>query len=367
MFLCQNGIFGLKKAQAQAFYHTVITTKTAKSLLCSTFMNNSNNKLRIISHFVIVYMILALGWWTYLHHQKNRIIYQKELQILALESNKPISELRDTEAYRRTQQEYKRQERMIIGEGIVIILSLLLAIWFIYNSYRREVATANMKRNFLLSISHELKSPIASLKIALDTLLRPQLTAKQRSTLLTNSRYDLERLNKLIRNLLFSARVDAQYQPYPEAIDVREAVRQCTRSIAQTYPDYNIKIKIPDAIVIYADRDGFDSIVNNLIDNAIKYSPEHKSIDIEFFQKNDVATLRVIDKGIGVTAPERKKIFDRFYRVGSEDTRTTKGTGLGLYIVRKISEAHGWQYGYQSNKPQGSIFWIKIKINKPDL
>ncbi len=318
------------------------------------------NKIRVFSYLVIAYMLLAMGWWTYLHHKKNRTIFEKEVELRSLVLGREYEEFVTSADYEELRQQFLRQERMIIGEGLFIMLSLFLAGWFVYRGFRQEVETANLKRNFLLSISHELKSPIASLKMALTTLNASSLTEVQRKTLTTNSINDLDRLEQMVHNLLLSARVESNYKPYLESIDLKAELERIVQSYRLRFTDLELHFELSETIFIDADRQGLCSIIYNLVDNAIKYSLDQKRVDIEVESLDDSVILRIKDQGIGLAEAEAKKIFDRFYRVGSEDTRTTQGTGLGLYIVKEISKAHGWSYGYKANLPQGSIFWITI-------
>ena len=123
-----------------------------------------------------------------------------------------------------------------------------------------------------------------------------------------------------------------------------------------------IQSNIQDNIYLMSDEVMMQILLNNLLDNAIKYSPKEKSISVDLLQKNNQIFLIVKDEGIGITDIEKKKIFDKFYRSGSETTRKTKGTGLGLYLCKKIVKNHRGKIEVASNEPCGSIFTIKFDI-----
>ena len=129
---------------------------------------------------------------------------------------------------------------MILGEGLVFIISLFLGMWFIYRGYRKQIETAEEKRNFLLSITHELKSPLASLKIATETLTKRALNENQQKMLMDNSRHDIDRLQKLVENLLLAAKVESNYEPAFDTINLTQEIRHCIDQFKSKYPKTDI-------------------------------------------------------------------------------------------------------------------------------
>ncbi|MEY4259844.1 MAG: hypothetical protein RL656_817, partial [Bacteroidota bacterium] len=259
---------------------------------------------------------------------------------------------------------YKRQEWMILGEASVFVLSLLIGIVFINRGYHKEILAAKQSSNFLLSITHELKSPIASIRLGFETLQRKKLSEEQSLVLLKNGINDTDRLNNLVSDLLLSARLESTYQLNTELFSIEILIDECVQLLKQKFPSVIIKVNlIQEMPEILADYSAIRSVIINLLENAVKYSDSVPEINIGLTSNNERCNLEISDKGIGIDQSERKKIFEKFYRVGNEDQRKTKGTGLGLYIVDQIVRAHNGSITVSSNQPQGTIFNVFLPFN----
>jgi len=265
-----------------------------------------------------------------------------------------------TKNYLELTKKYQRQEWMIFGEASVFIISLVIGIWLINRGYNKEIEIAHQRRNFLLSITHELKSPIASIRLVLETFLKRKLKPEQFERFGKNAIKDSERLNELVNNLLFAAKLETAYQPHLQPIHLDELTTDLVDSLSEKFPNVIFTKNIQNEISSFeGDQNGMVSIITNLIENAVKYNfTEHPKIEINLVDQNEKITLEISDNGIGISDKEKKKIFERFYRVGNEDTRTTKGTGLGLYIVSQIVKAHQGKITVANNHPKGTIFKI---------
>jgi signal transduction histidine kinase len=301
-------------------------------------------------------MALALGWWTILLYQKVSNSY--EIQTSVLDKSAPSY----AEDLAQHAQEYQRELVMIIGEGIVFVIILGLGLYLINRAYHKEIEVAYQKRNFLLSITHELKSPLAGIKLAFETLKKHKLEKNKEIELIDAAIDENNRLNKLVNNLLLAAKVEKEYFVEKELIHFNAVIEEVIESYQFKYPDFKFKFIPSELPAILFDREGVYSIIHNLIDNSIKYSIDKKEIEISTRMHNHNIELQVADQGIGIPENEHNHVFEQFYRVGSEDTRTAIGTGLGLYIVQKIVRAHKGIIQIFSNKPNGSIFKIKLPI-----
>ena len=171
-------------------------------------------------------------------------------------------------------------------------------------------------------------------------------------------------MNELVNNLLLAAKLEAAYQPQLEPISFSELVEDITDGMIEKFANVTFSKKIQSEVSqIQGDKLGLVSVVTNLIENAVKYNTtEHPKIEISLEENNGQLVFQVADNGIGISEKEKKKIFERFYRVGNEDTRSTKGTGLGLYIVRQIVKAHQGKITVLDNSPSGTIFKIIFPI-----
>jgi signal transduction histidine kinase len=307
-------------------------------------------------------MLLAFSWWTVLLHTKNRDAFLAKNELLKL-SLIAKNEIKNEEDFLKNsfhielRDAYKRQEWMILGEASVFVLSLLIGIVFINRGYHKEILAAKQSSNFLLSITHELKSPIASIRLGFETLQRKKLSEEQSHVLLKNGINDTDRLNNLVSDLLLSARLESTYQLNTELFSLEILIDECVQLLKQKFPSAIIKVNLIKEIPeILADYSAIRSVIINLLENAVKYSDSVPEIIIGLTSNNERCNIEISDKGIGIDQSERKKIFEKFYRVGNEDQRKTKGTGLGLYIVDQIVRAHNGSITVSSNQPKGTIF-----------
>jgi len=325
-----------------------------------------NVRLRLFSNLVILYMLLALGWWSFLLFTKNRdaFIAKAELQKLVMIANQEIANdaaFLQTPIYQDYLRKYNRQEWMIMGEALVFAIILVIGIWFINRGYNQQVQAAQQSRNFLLSITHELKSPLASIQLVLETLQKRQLKEDQIKKLSKNALKDTNRLTTLVNDLLLAARVETAYQPHVETLRLDQLLETLIEKMKQFHPSAHFEFRQnQEEIFLEGDRTGITSVALNLLENAVKYSSAQPAIITTLHQKQNTIWIEFSDNGIGIPDPEKLKVFNRFYRIGNEDTRQTKGTGLGLYIVHQIIKAHEGTISIKDNVPKGTIFTITL-------
>jgi len=251
---------------------------------------------------------------------------------------------------------------MIMGEGSIFIVVFFVGAYSLHRSINRERKLQEQKKNFLLSVTHELKSPLASIKILLQTIQKRDLTREQILNFIGKSLNDIDRLDDMVENMLLASKIDNRSYTFPkdkfslsvlvDSIVNRLQITKCEGT--QQIIDAEIEPKIE----ITGDKFALTSVVTNLIENAIKYSGPCETVDVKLFSKDDKIFLEVADHGIGIADHEKNRIFDKFYRVGSEDTRNTKGTGLGLYIVKEVLDKHQASIKVRDNRPAGSIFEV---------
>lgn len=328
-------------------------------------------RLRLLSYLVIAYMLVAFSWWSVLLYVKNRDAFQAKSEYLQLvmAAENAVQNRQDflqSPEYKDLQAKYKRQEWMIFGEAAVFIISLVIGVYMINRGYNKEMVAAQQRRNFLLSITHELKSPIASIRLVLETLLKRQLKKEQIVHFGQNALKETDRLNDLVNNLLLAAKIETAYQPHLEIIEINEFFKDLCARMQSKFPKAQIHFhsKLPDTY-IRGDELALTSIGVNLIENGIKYNLENPIINIQLSTQAQKIILEFSDNGIGISEEEKKKIFQQFYRIGSEDTRKTKGTGLGLYIVAQMVKAFNGKISVLDNKPQGTLFRIEWPQEAP--
>jgi K+-sensing histidine kinase KdpD len=251
---------------------------------------------------------------------------------------------------------------MIFGEGSVFLVLLVLGIIRTRNSFNKEAALATQQKNFLLSVTHELKSPLASVRLQLETIQKRTLTKEKQDEVLSNAIEDTDRLNALVENILFAARIDNHsYVINKEKGNLSDEVKGLSEKAAVGFARHHqLVMDISINTITSFDKMGFHSVFINLLENAVKYSPTGTEIKVSMKKNNDSVLLSVADHGPGIPNEEKENVFGRFYRIGNEETRSTKGTGLGLYIIRSLVEEQGWSIKILDNNPNGSIFEITI-------
>jgi two-component system phosphate regulon sensor histidine kinase PhoR len=325
---------------------------------------NSKGKSRPLFWFylLVVYIMIQFIWWSYLMVQLNNEIYHLKTQVNLLQGESPDEIIANGNALTAR---LKARWVMIASEGSVFIALLLLGIFQIRKTFKKEAALAQQQNNFLLSVTHELKSPIASAKLQLQTLEKRDLDRTKQKEIIANAISDTERLNNLVENILLAAKIEnSVYTLYKEEVDLSHYITEgLTQSIASFHYKRKINLQIEPGIRMHIDRTSFPSIVLNLFENAVKYSAEHSTIVVTLKTQGSKIILSISDEGIGIDNKEKAFIFQKFYRVGNEETRKTKGTGLGLYITDYLVKQHGGSISVKNNLPQGSIFEVSFNAS----
>lgn len=324
------------------------------------------NKIKFNSKGLIIvlfgYIIAQFLWWeVLLVRQNNQLIYERQ-KLLEVSISDEVS-LKNEIVF--LHEKKFQKTLMIVGEGTIFLLLLLYGINLIRKANKRENDLLNQKNNFLLSITHELKTPLATTKLQLQTLKKHQLSPEKQQELINTAINENERLNVLIDNVLLATRMQQnEYVLSKENVNLSEFV---TSLIATTYAREleagKLKLDVQSNVTYHIDKIAFPSIITNLIDNAFKYSTEELLVSFELIQKQDQIIIRVSDRGIGVKDEEKQQIFEQFYRSGNEEIRRTKGTGLGLFIVKYLVEQHAGVIDIKDNKPQGSVFEVRFKAS----
>jgi len=326
-------------------------------------MNSPTKKSRPLFWFYILvgYVILQFVWWSYLMVDHNNEIYYLKTELNLLKG-----ETLDEVVLKGNELNEKLHKRwiMISGEGIVFIGVLLLGIFQIRKTFKREAELSQQQQNFLLSVTHELKSPIASTKLQLQTLQKHELNREKQKEILANAINDTDRLNNLVENMLLAAKIEnSVYLLHKEKYNLSEYITEGMNQTIQSFQyKQKVELNIEPNIYMDIDRTNFPSIILNLFENAVKYSPEDSTIVVSLKKQNQKIILSVADQGIGISDKEKETIFQRFYRSGSEETRKTKGTGLGLYIVDYLVKQHNGTITVKNNTPKGSIFEVVFNI-----
>ncbi len=308
---------------------------------------------------LVGYVVLQFLWWEVLLVRQSDNIISLKQNIAALSSSDDKIILRDIADL---QKKKNARVYMIVGEGTVFLLILLFGVYQVRKSIKRESELANQKSNFILSVSHELKTPIAATKLQLQTLIKHDLERDKQKELLNNALNENNRLHKLVDNVLMANQIENNnLSIQKENINLSELIETTVkRYFSEQIEKKNIVLNIEPDIFYFGDKELLPSIFINLIENAIKYSFETLAIDVVLKNINNNTILEIKDQGCGISDKEKETVFQKFFRSGSENTRKTKGTGIGLFIVKSICDLHQIQIKISNNQPIGSIFQIQF-------
>lgn len=295
-----------------------------------------NKKVYTLFFSLLVYVVIQSIWWMY-------SIYGLSFQVFSSE-------------------EMQAKKWMIFGEGAVFLLILMISFIFSIRTLKKDFNLSVQQKNFLMTVSHELKTPIASLKLYLQTLLKRDLAVEKRKEILTKSLADTERLNNLVESILLATKIDdGSLFMNKHKVDLSQLVQDHTLKLMESNSKtLDIEFFIEDNIEFLGDEESIISIVNNLLSNAIKYSPDKSTITVTLMNKDSHILFSVADQGPGIPNEEKNRIFDKFYRIGDENTRKQQGTGLGLFLVKYLVEHHNGSISVQKNSPKGAIFACKF-------
>jgi K+-sensing histidine kinase KdpD len=248
---------------------------------------------------------------------------------------------------------------MIIGEGGVFLLLLFLGIWWIKKNVWQDLKRAQKEKNFLLAVTHELKTPIAAIRLNTQTLKNRKLTEEQSQDLCADIITESNRLETLVNNILLATQFEQNtILGNWQKIDLSALVEAQIKRFQQLFPERTVNSNIHSNIFLQAEENMLVSLLFNLLENANKYSPVSEPISVLLKGSEHLVFMEISDFGIGIPSEERKSIFEKFHRVGNEETRSQKGTGLGLYIVKEICKAHKAEITISDNTPLGSRFQI---------
>jgi K+-sensing histidine kinase KdpD len=292
----------------------------------------------ILFYILSIYVILQFLWWGFHLIQLSRESAENESMIF-------------------------RKTLMIVGEGSVFLLLLVFGLFKISSSIRKELTFSQRKSNFLLSVTHELKTPIASTKLYLQTLMRRELPNEKKEDLLAKALEENERLELLIDNILNASRLDNHaLTPIKTEINFNELSNQVIERFKKRYQNLKIVAKNEESVLVSADEFMLETILTNLIENAVKYAGIDSEITLFSKRINQQIHFGVEDLGPGITDEEKESIFTKFYRSGNEETRQNKGSGLGLYIVSEFVHLHQGKIICKNNSPKGCIFEVTLPL-----
>lgn len=253
----------------------------------------------------------------------------------------------------------------IVSFGLITAVLVMFVIFLV-----REILEVRRQTSFVDSVTHELKSPLASLKLCLETLARPEISDAQRVTLRQMMADDVDRLSTFIDDVLEASRLSHGVRAHVLAdVGVAGFIREIADAVCKRYKmdPAAITIEIDDDVRLRTDRTAFETVMKNLLDNAVKYSDAPVRVGVRATVRERSIKFEVRDSGIGINQKDLKRIFERFYRVPIEAVRARRGTGLGLFVVSSLVRSIGGRLEARSSGiGQGTRMIITLPTDVKD-
>lgn len=303
-------------------------------------------------------MVAAFIWWYVALVKQNELLTATKIETLVASGKVDQQHIANIEAFA------ARKTKQYIGEGLTFLMLFLLGAIYVYRSLLKQLKYSTLQQNFMMAVTHELKTPIAVTQLNLETIIKRDLKPEQQQHLIQNTLKETKRLDALCNNILLASQLDmGQYETNKQIVDLSVIAVNCVQSFEERYANRQCIASFEPNIHMQGEPLLLQLMINNLLDNANKYAEAGTPIMIQLRHSDAGIEFEVKDQGVGIALEERTKVFDKFYRVGAEQTRTTKGTGLGLYLCKKIVTFHGGQIVIKSNQPKGSIFVVQFKVD----
>ena len=317
------------------------------------------NFINYVFWLLMMYLIAALTWWYIeLDQQNDQMLAFQLAQSMNDSALAPgaIEALHDA---------HERNAKQYLGEGFTFLIITMLGAVFVYIVVRRQIRYHLQQKNFMMAVTHELKTPIAIAKLNLETLRRHKLDEARQSKILGDAINETERLDALCNNILLSSQLESGgYQLNKQEFDSAEMLSSAVSAFQKRYPSRSFVLKASDAVVLNGEEFLIRLVINNLIENAVKYTSPEMPITVSLEELDHRAVIKVADLGAGIPDEEKQKVFEKFYRVGDESKRKTKGTGLGLYLSTKIVKDHKGSITIENNHPVGTVFKVTLPQNR---
>lgn len=310
---------------------------------------------------MLFYIVAALIWWFIsLEKQSHALSDFKLRQLKATVDSATLPRLYESE-YDAIVTGTRRTTIKHISEGLFFLALIIVGAIFVFRSVRRQIRLQLQQQNFMMAVTHELKTPISIVKLNLETMLKYALDTEKQRRLIHNTLEETTRLNFLTNNILVASQLEGGgYKFSKDELDLSDLLKDCLLDFRNRFPDRSFAEQIEPGADVKGDPLLLQILINNLLENAIKYSPKDSPIFASLKTADSITELIITDEGPGIPEDEKQKIFSKFYRIGSETTRKTKGTGLGLYLCSKIAADHNADISVTNNTPRGSSFVVRF-------
>lgn len=268
-------------------------------------------------------------------------------------------------------EEFARESRsrhfMLLMEGMFFLILIILGAWLIFNALKKTRELNLRQQNFILAVTHELKTPLTSIKLFLNSLQSIEISTDKKNEIIPKIEENVNRLQKLIENILNIGNIERNdFRLNSKKLNFTEFLNECCQNLTSQNYQKNLEVSYSpgETFFINADKQELGFAIDAILENSIKYNESEKiKISLSLSKRDNEIVLQFKDNGIGVLPEETDKIFERFYRIGSELTRAHVGTGIGLYLVREIVNAHN---GKVEAFSEGEQKGLTVKISLPE-
>jgi two-component system, OmpR family, sensor histidine kinase CiaH len=326
----------------------------------------SRKRLRrttFIYWMLLMYIVAALVWWFISLNKQSTVMRNFEINNLRSTVDSSATPVLYRQQFQKITDEHRKNKSKYLGEGSIFFLVILVGAAFVYRSVRRQFYLQQQQQNFMMAVTHELKTPISVAKLNLETLQKYNLDQGKQKKIIRSTLDETSRLDFLTNNILISSQLEGRrYESSKEELDLSSLMKDCIHGFRNRFPERIISEDIEADADVKGDALLLQMLVNNLLENALKYSAKENPVSTSLKKYRSGIELQVKDEGPGIPDTEKKKIFSKFYRVGNEATRKTQGTGLGLYLCQKIARDHNADISVTDNKPTGSIFTVVFHV-----
>ena len=312
---------------------------------------------------MLTYIIVALAWWFISLQNQSYMLSDFRMKQLNATIDSTVSPLLYLTEHSAIIADKKKRTIMHLSEGLFFFALIIIAAVFIFRVVRRQFRLQLQQQNFMMAVTHELKTPISVARLNLETMQRYTLEPEKQKRLIKNTLEETDRLNFLTNNILISSQLEGGgYPSEKEELDLSDLLKDCMQDFRTRFPDRIFNEEIETDADVKGDPLLLQMLINNLLENAIKYSARENAITAILDKKSRSIHLSIVDEGPGVPDDEKKKIFTKFYRIGNEATRKAQGTGLGLYLCTRIASYHNADISVTNNKPHGSNFEVNFYL-----
>ena len=310
---------------------------------------------------LIVYLVAFATWWIILlNSQITEVAELRKSDLLESPACQEMEGPACLKALEINADDLRREQTMIATEGFVFLSLLIAGLVMVRNTYMKERKLNLQQKNFILSVSHELKTPLAAMRLSTETLKKRELTKEQTERVLSANMEEIDRLTGLLDKVFVTTKLDQEsYTLDFASIDLSNLISSLVFRF-QEIKQVKLLMDIEEDVRVVSDPQVLEIVVMNLLDNAVKYGMG-KDVTVHLSQRDNIGILKVVDQGLGIPDDEKKDVFQRFYRLEDEEYKGVEGTGLGLFIVKELLTKIGSTITIENNSPSGSVISVEVK------